>query len=294
MTTQLERELRSRVRLLPLAADERRRADVLRHAVSRRTTRVRRWCRDRSPRRRRRWPACRCSPARATRRRQTSNSAWTKPTNCVHCLPVAVLVLVGQRLARTRRSASCVNGWVGVHQISLARPSPMSPSASTADENSTALAIVTSLGLKSCCLACVQNVAKSGGIGMPTTISTPSSLNWPMMLEKSSCSTCEATGVDERVARCGIAPAGKPVAGIGERVAVGIVGAQQADRLVGVDRVPHARRTRRRAARRPRRSGTSSRSRPPGRRHGRRSTAATAPASTGTARRWPRTDRRRG
>ena len=43
----------------------------------------------------------------------------------------------------------------------------MSPSASTADENSTALAIVTSFGLKPCCLACVQKVAKSGGIGMP-------------------------------------------------------------------------------------------------------------------------------
>ena len=37
--------------------------------------------------------------------------------------------------------------------------------------------MVTIFGLKPCCAACDQNVAKSGGIMLPVTISAPAALN---------------------------------------------------------------------------------------------------------------------
>ena len=105
-------------------------------------------------------------PARANTSKHTSNNAWAKPTNCVHCLPVDASNW-SEICWEVSPVSELVKGWFGVHQTSLARPSPRSPSASTADENNTALAMVTSLGLNPCCLACVQKVAKSGGMGMP-------------------------------------------------------------------------------------------------------------------------------
>src|SRR3954470_3560820 len=124
-------------------------------------------------------------PARDTTSKHTSNRAWTKPTNCVHCLPVDASYASDSSFDVSPVN-ELLNGWLGVHHTSLAKPSPVSPSASTADETNTAFAIVTSFGLNPCCLACVQNVAKSGGMGMPQTISAPPSFICPMMLEKSS------------------------------------------------------------------------------------------------------------
>ena len=64
-----------------------------------------------------------------------------------------------------------LNGWFGVHQISLVRPSALSPIDSGTCGKSNALPIVTIFGLKPCCAACPQNVTKSGGIMLPVTIS---------------------------------------------------------------------------------------------------------------------------
>src|SRR6478752_4982090 len=70
-----------------------------------------------------------------------------------------------------------LKGWCGVHQISLLRPLPRSPSDSMTDGNSSAFPMVTIFGLKPCCAACDQNVAKSGGIMLPVTMSAPAALN---------------------------------------------------------------------------------------------------------------------
>jgi hypothetical protein len=43
--------------------------------------------------------------------------------------------------------------------------------------NSSALPMVTIFGRKPCCAACDQNVAKSGGIILPVTISALTALN---------------------------------------------------------------------------------------------------------------------
>ena len=45
--------------------------------------------------------------------------------------------------------------------------------------------MVTTFGLKPCCAACDQNVAKSGGIITPVTISAPAFLNAAIWDEKS-------------------------------------------------------------------------------------------------------------
>src|SRR5690606_25528599 len=78
-------------------------------------------------------------PARLTTSKQTSNRACTNPTNCVHCLPV-LAVYSSESSCAVAPVSELEYGWVGVHQISDASPSPASPSASTAEENSTALA----------------------------------------------------------------------------------------------------------------------------------------------------------
>ena len=78
-----------------------------------------------------------------------------------------------------------MNGWFGDHQISEVRPLPRAPSALTAEGNSSALPMVTIFGLKPCCAACDQNVAKSGGIITPVTISAPADLNAAICEEKS-------------------------------------------------------------------------------------------------------------
>ena len=69
-----------------------------------------------------------------------------------------------------------LNGWFGVHQISVVRPLPRAPSESITEGNSSALPIVTIFGRKPCCAACDQKVAKSGGIMLPVTISAPTAL----------------------------------------------------------------------------------------------------------------------
>ncbi len=51
--------------------------------------------------------------------------------------------------------------------------------------NSNALPMVTILGLKPCCAACDQKVAKSGGIMLPVTISASCALNAAICEEKS-------------------------------------------------------------------------------------------------------------
>jgi hypothetical protein len=59
------------------------------------------------------------------------------------------------------------NGWLGLHQTSVVSPTAESPMASTADGKRMALAIEATFGLKPCCWACFQNVAKSGGMSTP-------------------------------------------------------------------------------------------------------------------------------
>ena len=65
------------------------------------------------------------------------------------------------------------------------RPLPRAPSALIAEGNSSALPMVTIFGLKPCCAACDQNVAKSGGIMTPVTISAPADLKAAICDEKS-------------------------------------------------------------------------------------------------------------
>src|SRR5579884_3190800 len=105
----------------------------------------------------------------------TSNNACWKPIGCVHGRPVACMY------ASVNSFALCpvgpdLNGYCGVHQISLVNPLPRSPSELITDGNSSALPMVTILGRKPCCAACDQNVAKSGGIILPVTISQPAAL----------------------------------------------------------------------------------------------------------------------
>ncbi len=78
-----------------------------------------------------------------------------------------------------------MNGWFGVHQISVVRPLPRAPSESITDGNSSALPMVTIFGLKPCCAACDQKVAKSGGIMLPVTISAPAALKAEICAVKS-------------------------------------------------------------------------------------------------------------
>ena len=78
-----------------------------------------------------------------------------------------------------------MNGWFGVHQISEVRPLPRAPSELITEGNSSALPMVTIFGLKPCCAACDQKVAKSGGIMLPVTISAPAALNAEICEEKS-------------------------------------------------------------------------------------------------------------
>ena len=87
----------------------------------------------------------------------------------------------------------------------------------------------------------------------------------------------EATGVDQRVAG-GLGTGGKARRRVGEGVAVGVVRAEQPDRSCWSRSCSTCRRTTPTSCSAPRRSGRSSRTRRPGRRHDRRSTAATAPA----------------
>ena len=62
---------------------------------------------------------------------------------------------------------------------------PRAPSELITEGNSSALPMVTIFGLKPCCAACDQNVAKSGGIMLPVTISAPADLNAAICEEKS-------------------------------------------------------------------------------------------------------------
>ena len=78
-----------------------------------------------------------------------------------------------------------MNGWFGVHHTSEVSPLPRAPSELITEGNSSALPMVTIFGLKPCCAACDQNVAKSGGIMLPVTISAPAALNAAICEEKS-------------------------------------------------------------------------------------------------------------
>ena len=78
-----------------------------------------------------------------------------------------------------------MNGWFGVHQISVVSPLPRAPSELITDGNSSALPMVTIFGRNPCCAACDQNVAKSGGIMLPVTISAFAALNAAICEEKS-------------------------------------------------------------------------------------------------------------
>src|SRR4029077_12763728 len=70
-----------------------------------------------------------------------------------------------------------LNGWLGDHQISQESPSARLPRAATDAGKRSAFPTVTTLGLKPCCAAWFQKVAKSGGVSTPVTISTPAFLN---------------------------------------------------------------------------------------------------------------------
>ncbi len=63
-----------------------------------------------------------------------------------------------------------LNGCVGPHQYSVDIPSPMSPSASTEEGNSSALPTDAIFGTNPCWFACFQKFVKSGGIGTPVRI----------------------------------------------------------------------------------------------------------------------------
>src|SRR4026207_918973 len=105
--------------------------------------------------------------------------------NCVHCLPVDASYSSDNCLDGCPVN-ELLNGCSGDHDRSVASPSPIGPSESIADEFDTAFATVTSLGLKPCCFDCVQKVAKSAGVAVPDTISTPPSLICSMIVEKSA------------------------------------------------------------------------------------------------------------
>jgi hypothetical protein len=78
------------------------------------------------------------------------------------------------------------NGCDGDHQTSDGRLWPASHSASTDCGKRIAFPMEAALGVKPCCLACVQKVVKSGGIGTPVTTSTFPSRNALIWAEKSS------------------------------------------------------------------------------------------------------------
>ena len=109
----------------------------------------------------------------------------------------------------------------------------MSPSASTAEENSTAFAIVTSLGWKSCCVGLGPEGGEVGRDRDADDDLDAFVLELTDDAREVVAERLEAAGIDDRVAgRCGTGrEAGLRV---GERVAVGVVGAQQTDLLVGL------------------------------------------------------------
>src|SRR5207248_11140451 len=98
-----------------------------------------------------------------------------KPSGCVHCFFVS-RVYSAANAAAVAPVSDDLNGCCGVHHTSVDMPSPRLPSASTERGNSSALPIDATLGRKTCCAACFQNVVQSGGIGTPVTISTFSCL----------------------------------------------------------------------------------------------------------------------
>ena len=77
-------------------------------------------------------------------------------------------------------------GCEGDHHTSVERLWPPSPRAPTACGNRSALPTLAALGANPCCLACVQKVVKSGGIGTPVTISAPAWRKALIWAEKSS------------------------------------------------------------------------------------------------------------
>ena len=77
---------------------------------------------------------------------------------------------------------------------------PSGPSAFTAAGNSADLPGVTIFGLKPCCAACVQKLAKVGGGSTDVTISTPAALKAAICEVKFSANGIEAAGVDHLVA----------------------------------------------------------------------------------------------
>src|SRR5258705_10852900 len=114
----------------------------------------------------------------------TSNSACWNPIGCVHGRLVALTYAsVNSRALWPVRPD--LNGWLGDHQISVVRPLPRAPSELITDGNNSALPMVTIFGRNPCCAACDQNVAKSGGIILPVTISAPTALKAAICDEKS-------------------------------------------------------------------------------------------------------------
>src|SRR5512132_2757762 len=105
----------------------------------------------------------------------TSNSACANPIGCVHWFPVDS-VYAAPRSAADSSVRDDENGWVGVHQTSVDKPSPSGPSASTDDGNRSAFPTDAAFGTNPCWFACVQKFVKSGGIGTPVRISAPASV----------------------------------------------------------------------------------------------------------------------
>ncbi|MNR29759.1 hypothetical protein D3C85_1471660 [compost metagenome] len=79
-----------------------------------------------------------------------------------------------------------LNGWLGLHQISVERLWPALPRASTAEGKSSALPTDMALGWKPCWRAWVQKVVRSGGMTTPVTISASAFLKAEICAEKSS------------------------------------------------------------------------------------------------------------
>src|SRR4029453_10678951 len=123
--------------------------------------------------------------ARLRASRPTSNSAWMKPSGCVHCFLVSRVYSAAKADAVAPVSEDLKGCW-GDHHTSVDMPSPRSPRASTDRGKRRAFPMLATFGRKPCCAACFQNVVQSGGMGTPVTISTFSRLNAEICAEKSS------------------------------------------------------------------------------------------------------------
>src|SRR6266516_7573908 len=116
-------------------------------------------------------------PARCRTLTATSNRAWNGPIGCVHWRCVWLMYCAANS-AQVWPVSDDLNGQVGCHQTSLARPAGEGVSTSMKAGNSSALPTVAIFGRNWSASASRQKVAKSGGCGLPVRICA----SWAMKL----------------------------------------------------------------------------------------------------------------